>query len=69
MKKLATLSLLGIALGFAACNNNSKSEKEIDSLNQSAADSLLNSALNDTNAVDNVRTDSVLVADTLKNKK
>ncbi|OAQ38906.1 hypothetical protein A5893_12765 [Pedobacter psychrophilus] len=69
MKKFLTLTLIAISLGFAACNNNVKSEKEIDSLNQKAADSLLNAALEDTTAVDNVRTDSLLVADTLKNNK
>jgi hypothetical protein len=68
MKNFLALSLIAISLGFAACNNNVKSEKEIDSLNQKAADSLLNAALEDTTSVDNVRTDSLLVADTLKNK-
>lgn len=68
MKKFLTGSLIVISLGFAACNNNVKSEKEIDSLNQKAADSLLNAALKDTNAVDNEKTDSLLVVDTLKNK-
>ncbi len=69
MKKFLTLSVIAISLGFAACNNNVKSEKEIDSLNQKAADSLLNAALSDTSAVDKVKTDSVMVVDTLKDKK
>ncbi len=69
MRKFLTLSIIAISLGFAACNNNVKSEKEIDSLNQKNADSLLNAALKDTMSVDNVRTDSLLVADTLKSKK
>jgi hypothetical protein len=68
MKKFLTLLIVATSLGFTACNNNVKSEKEIDSLNQKAADSLLNAALKDTMSVDKVRTDSLLVADTLKNK-
>jgi hypothetical protein len=68
MKKFLTLLIVATSLGFTACNNNVKSEKEIDSLNQKNADSLLNAALSDTSAVDNVKPDSLGVADTLKNK-
>jgi hypothetical protein len=62
MKKLFTISIIAIALGFIACNNDKKSEADIDSLNKAAADSLLNSALGDTTA-----TDSILVVDSLRN--
>ncbi len=65
MRKLITLSILTISLGFAACSNNKKSDAEIDSLNKASADSLLNAALEDTTVTDNVKTDSVVV-DTLK---
>jgi hypothetical protein len=47
MRKFIPLIVLGVALSFTACNNNKKSEKEIDSLNQASADSLLNAALAD----------------------
>jgi len=61
MKKLFTISIIVIALGFTACNNDKKTEAEIDSLNKAAADSLLNAALADTTV-----TDSVMVVDSLK---
>ena len=61
MKRLFTISIIAIALGFAACSNDKKSEADIDSLNKAAADSLLNAALADTTA-----TDSVMVVDSLK---
>ena len=69
MKFFLTLSLIVVSLGFAACNNNVKSEKEIDSLNQKAADSLLNAALKDTASVGKTKLDSVAVADTLMKKR
>ena len=65
MRKFTTLFILAVALGFTACNSNQKSEEEIDSLNQTAADSLLNAALEDTTVTDNVVVDSLAV-DTLK---
>jgi hypothetical protein len=61
MKKLFTISIIAIALGFTACDNDKKTEAEIDSLNKAAADSLLNAALADTTV-----TDSVMVVDSLK---
>jgi hypothetical protein len=61
MKKLFTISIIAIALGFTACNNDKKTEAEIDSLNKAAADSLLNAALADTTV-----TDSLMVVDSLK---
>jgi hypothetical protein len=61
MKKLFTISIIALALGFTACSNDKKAEENIDSLNKAAADSLLNAALADTTA-----TDSVMVVDSLK---
>ncbi|MEO5910185.1 MAG: hypothetical protein ABIP95_04815 [Pelobium sp.] len=56
MKKFLALTLFVTALGFAACTNDKKSDKEIDSLNQAGADSLLNAAMSDTTAIDNIDT-------------
>jgi len=61
MKKFIALFIVATSLTFAACNNQQKTEAEIDSLNQSAADSLLNAALADTTVTDNVAVDSVVV--------
>ncbi len=59
MRKFIPLIVLGVALSFTACNNNQKTEEEIDSLNQSSADSLLNAALSDSTMVDSTVIDSV----------
>ena len=59
MRKFIVLFVVATSLSFAACNNQQKTEEQIDSLNQSAADSLLNAALADTSATDNVAVDSV----------
>lgn len=56
MKKFLALTLFVTALGFAACNNDKKTDEEIDSLNQAGADSLLNAALSDTTVIDNIDT-------------
>ena len=61
MRKFIALFVVATSLTFAACNNQQKSEEQIDSLNQSAADSLLNEALADTAVTDNVAVDSVVV--------
>ncbi len=61
MRKFIALFAIAGSLAFAACNNEQKSEEQIDSLNQSAADSLLNEALTDTTALDNVAVDSLAV--------
>ncbi len=61
MRKFIALFVVATSLSFAACNNQQKSEEQIDSLNQSAADSLLNEALADTTVTDNVAVDSVVV--------
>ncbi len=59
MKKILILSFVAV-LGLAACNGNKKTNKEIDSLNQVAADSLLDAALSDTaNVLDTLRKDSI----------
>ncbi|HTN20888.1 MAG TPA: hypothetical protein VL125_10450 [Pelobium sp.] len=63
MRKFIVLFVVATSLSFAACNNQQKTEEQIDSLNQSAADSLLNAALADTTVKDNVAVDS-LSADT-----
>jgi hypothetical protein len=55
MRKFIPLIVLGVALSFTACNNNKKSEKEIDSLNQASADSLLNAALADSTKTDSIK--------------
>ncbi|WP_442794593.1 hypothetical protein [Pelobium manganitolerans] len=68
MKKLIFLLTIGTSLTFVACNNQQKTDEQIDSINQSAADSLLNEALADTTATDNVAVDSTVV-DTLAPKK
>ncbi len=66
MKKFTTIFVLAVALGFTACNSDKKTEQEIDSLNQTSADSLLNAALAaDSSAVDSTLTDSLAV-DSLK---
>ena len=59
MRKFIPLIVLGVALSFTACNSNQKSEKEIDSLNQSSADSLLNAALADSTMADSTVVDSI----------
>jgi len=59
MRKFIVLFVVATSLSFAACNNQQKTEEQIDSLNQSAADSLLNAALADTTATDNVAVDTV----------
>lgn len=61
MRKFIALFAIAGSLAFVACNNQQKSEEQIDSLNQSAADSLLNDALADTTALDNVAVDSLAV--------
>ncbi len=61
MRKFVALSVIAISLGFAACNSDKKTEQEIDSLNQSAADSLLNAALADSTVLDSAATDSIPV--------
>ncbi|HEX7366793.1 MAG TPA: hypothetical protein VF273_06845 [Pelobium sp.] len=61
MKKFIALFAIAGSLAVVACNNQQKTEEQIDSLNQSAADSLLNEALADTTAVDNVAVDSSAV--------
>jgi len=61
MKKFIALFAVATSLTFVACNNQQKTEQQIDSLNQSAADSLLNVALADTTVTDNVAVDSVVV--------
>jgi hypothetical protein len=57
MKKFLTLTFVIAVLGFTACTNDKKTNEEIDSLNQVAADSLLNAAMADTATV---ATDSLL---------
>ena len=60
MRKFLALTIFVAALGLTACNNNKeKSEKEIDSINQASADSLLNAALADTTMVDSTVVDSI----------
>ncbi|MFC5282475.1 hypothetical protein [Pedobacter alpinus] len=60
MKKFTTIFVLAVALAFTACNSDKKSEQEIDSLNQTSADSLLNAALEaDTTLTDSVVVDSL----------
>jgi predicted small secreted protein len=60
MKKLITLSFLLALFSLGACNSNKKTDKEIDSLNQAHADSLLNAAMSDTTSVvDSVSKDSI----------
>lgn len=69
MRKFIILFVITTSLAFAACNSQQKSEEQIDSLNKTAADSLLNEALSDTTAKDNVAVDSTklkLSVDTLK---
>lgn len=62
MKRYIPFLVLGLALSFTACNNNEKkSDKEIDSLNKAAADSLLNAALSDSVSVDSVKKDSLAI--------
>lgn len=63
MRKFIALFVITTSLAFAACNNQPKTEEQVDAANQSAADSLLNAALADTAVVDNVAVDS-LAADT-----
>lgn len=68
MKKFFAFTFVVAVLGLAACSNDKKTEKEIDSLNQAAADSLLNAALADTSAVDSTLNDSILVVDSVRLK-
>jgi|GEM_PF-6178746 len=58
MKRLLPIITL-IVIGLTACNNNAKTEKDIDSINQAMADSLLNDALQDTVKQDTQDTDSL----------
>lgn len=67
MKRYIPFLVLGLALSFTACSSNEKkSDKEIDSLNKAAADSLLNSALADSVSVDSVQKDSLAIDSTKK---
>ena len=70
MRKFIALFVVATSLSFAACNNQQKTEELIDSLNQSAADSLLNEALADTTVTDNLAVDSLetdtMLVDSLK---
>lgn len=68
MKKVLTFAFVIAVLGLSACNNNKKTEKEIDSINQVAADSLLNAALADTMAKDSTLKDSIAAVDSVKIK-
>lgn len=61
MRKFIALFVVATSLSFVACNNQQKSEEQIDSLNQTAADSLLNEALADTSLTDNLAVDSATV--------
>ena len=61
MRKFIALFVITTSLAFAACNNQPKTEEQIDAANQSAADSLLNAALADTTALENVAVDSLAV--------
>ncbi|WP_017257086.1 hypothetical protein [Pedobacter arcticus] len=63
MRKFIALFAIAGSLAFAACNNQTKTEEQIDAANQSAADSLLNEALTDTTVKSNGVADS-LMADT-----
>ena len=59
MKKSLIFTFAVFLLGVAACNSNQKTNKEIDSLNETTADSLLNAALADTTTkADTLKTDS-----------
>ena len=66
MKKLIIFTFVVAVLGLAACSNDKKTEKEIDSLNQASADSLLNAALADTSTNDSTLNDSILVVDSMR---
>jgi hypothetical protein len=60
MKKSLTIAFAITILGIIACTNKTKSDKEIDSLNESSADSLLNAALADTTiTADTLKKDSI----------
>lgn len=67
MKRHLPFLVLALALSFTACNHEEKkSDKEIDSLNKAAADSLLNSALTDSVSSDSVKKDSIAIDSTKK---
>ena len=63
MRKFIVLFAVAGSLAFVACNNQTKTEEQIDSANQAAADSLLNEALTDTTVKTEGTVDS-LMADT-----
>lgn len=67
MRKFLVLTFIVAALGLTACHNpEKKNDKEIDSLNKVAADSLLNAALADSVNVDSVQKDSLAIDSTKK---
>ena len=68
MKKVLTFAFIVAVLGLAACSNDKKTEKEIDSLNKASADSLLNAALADTSSMDSTLNDSIVVVDSVRLK-
>jgi uncharacterized lipoprotein len=68
MKKVLTFAFVVAVLGLAACSNDKKTEKEIDSLNKASADSLLNAALADTSSMDSTLNDSIVVVDSVRLK-
>lgn len=60
MRKSLTIAFAITILGLSACTNDTKTNQEIDSLNESSADSLLNAALADTTTiVDTLKKDSI----------
>ncbi|QEK52150.1 hypothetical protein FYC62_11260 [Pedobacter aquae] len=65
MKKLFWVITLVIGFAGAACNQEVKTDQQLDSLNQAKADSLLQDALKDSLAQDNVATDSIATADSI----
>nr|WP_294896994.1 hypothetical protein [uncultured Pedobacter sp.] len=70
MRKFIVLFAVAASLSLAACHNQQKTEEQIDAANQTAADSLLNSALADTTAKDNLAVDSVATDSlAIKNQK
>jgi hypothetical protein len=65
MKKLFWVFTLVMSFGMIACNQDTKTDEQLDSLNQAKADSLLQDALKDSLAQDNVATDSIATADSI----
>ena len=59
MRQITYFVLLILLIATAACNSNRMTDEQIDSLNRASADSLLQDALEDTMAVDGLRTDSI----------